>query len=110
MKVAELQIWEAPRELWLRSVLVVAILLLNVADVLTTQSILARGGQEMNPLSAWLIHNGILPHTKISVAAFIAVAAAACGTHRRVSSLLTVVAGFYAAVVTGNSVQLLLHG
>lgn len=110
MRVAELQIWEVPRELWLRSMLAVAILVLNVLDVLTTQTMLARGGTEMNPLSARLIENGILPHTKISVAAFIAVAALAAGAHRRVSNLLMMVASFYFVVVMGNSIQLILHG
>ncbi len=109
MRVAELPIWEEPRELWLRSMLVVAILLLNVLDVLTTQMSLARGGIELNPLSRWLIENEMLPHTKISVAAFIAVAAAAASTTRRVSSLLWMVAGFYAVVVSINGVQLLAH-
>ncbi|HEX6595603.1 MAG TPA: DUF5658 family protein [Acidimicrobiales bacterium] len=87
-----------------------AILVLNVLDVLTTQTMLARGGTEMNPLSARLIENGILPHTKISVAAFIAVAALAAGAHRRVSNLLMMVASFYFVVVMGNSIQLILHG
>jgi hypothetical protein len=107
--VAELQIWEEPRELWLRSMLVVAILLLNVLDVLTTQISLARGGIELNPLSQWLINQQMLPHAKISVAAFIAVAAAAAGTHRRVSNLLWMVTSFYAVVVGINAVQLLAH-
>lgn len=109
MRVAELQVWEAPRELWLRSMLVVAILFLNIADVFTTQTSLARGGVELNPLSAWLIDNGILAHTKVSVAAFIAVGAIAASSYRRVSGLLMMVAGFYAVVVGGNTVQLLMH-
>jgi hypothetical protein len=110
VRVAELQIWEEPRELWLRSMLVVAILVLNIADVLTTQSSLARGGIELNPLSGWLIHNGMLAHAKVSIAAFIGVAAAAASTRARVSNLLMMVAGFYLVVVAGNSIQLLLHG
>lgn len=109
MRVAELQLWEEPRELWLRSCLVVAILLLNVADVLTTQTMLGRGGAELNPVSGWLIQNGILAHAKLGVAAFIAVAAAAASTRRRVSNLLFMVAGFYFVVVFGNAVQLLRH-
>jgi hypothetical protein len=110
VRVAELQVWEEPRELWLRSTLVVAILVLNVLDVLTTHESLARGGQELNPLSGWLIQNGILAHTKISVAAFIGVAAIAASTRRRLSTLLMMVAGFYLVVVSGNSIQLLVHG
>ena len=110
MRVAELQIWEEPRELWLRSMLVVAILLLNIADVLTTRSSLARGGVELNPLSAWLIHNGILTNAKVAIAAFIGVAAAAASSRRRVSNLLFMVAGFYFVVVASNGIQLLLHG
>lgn len=110
MRVAELQVWEEPRELWLRSMLVVAILVLNVLDVLTTHASLARGGVELNPVSSWLIHNGILAHAKIGIAAFIAVAAVGASTRRRVSTLLMMVAGFYFVVVGGNAVQLLLHG
>ncbi len=109
VRVAELQIWEQPRELWLRSMLVVALLLLNVLDVLTTQMSLARGGVELNPLSQWLINQQLLPHAKISVSAFIAVAAAAAATHRRVSNLLWMVVGFYGVVVGINAVQLLAH-
>lgn len=110
MRAAELEIWEEPRELWLRSMLVVAILLLNVADVLTTNTVLARGGIEMNPLSRWLIDLGMLAHTKISVAAFIGVAAAAASTRRRVSNLLFMVAGFYFVVVASNALQLHFYG
>jgi hypothetical protein len=90
--------------------LVVAILLLNIFDVLTTQSALAKGGVELNPLSGWLISNGILAHAKVSVAAFIGVAAAAASNSKRVSNLLMMVAAFYGVVVAGNAIQLLLHG
>jgi hypothetical protein len=109
VRAAELPMWEEPRELWLRSMLVVVILALNILDVLTTQMSLTRGGIELNPLSGWLISNGILPHAKVSVAAFIAVAASAAGTHRRVSNLLFMVAGFYGVVVMINAVQLMAH-
>ena len=110
MRVAELQIWEAPRELWLRSMLVVAILVLNIGDIISTDMSMARGGQEVNPVSGWLIENGLLPHAKMSIIAFIAVAAVAVAAHRKVSNLLFMVAGFYFVVVGANSVQLLLHG
>jgi hypothetical protein len=110
VRVAELQLWEEPREHLLRSLCVVALLVFNVADVLTTQLMLARGGIEMNPLSAWLIDQGALAHTKISVVAFIAVAAAAASARRQVSTALAVVAGIYLAVVASNTVQLVLAG
>ncbi|MEW6153811.1 MAG: DUF5658 family protein [Actinomycetota bacterium] len=110
MRVAELQIWEAPREMWLRSMLVVAILVLNIGDIVSTEMSMARGGIEINPLSGWLIENGVLTHTKMSVVAFIAVAAAAAAGHRKVSNLLWMVAGFYFVVVGANTVQLLLYG
>jgi len=110
VRVAELEIWEVPRELLLRSMLAVSILVLNVLDVLTTHTMLARGGTEMNPVSARLIEIGILPHTKISLAAFIAVASLAAAGHRRVSNLLMMVACFYLVVVAGNSLQLIAHG
>jgi hypothetical protein len=109
VRVAELQLWEEAREQWLRSVLVVAILLLNMGDVITTQMSMARGGVEINPLSGWLIENGMLAHTKISVAAFIAVAAAAASTSWKVSKLLVMVAGFYFLFVGANVAQLLVH-
>jgi hypothetical protein len=109
VRAAELELWEEPRELWLRSMLVVVILVLNILDVVSTQMSLSRGGIELNPLSGWLISNGILAHAKLSVAAFIAVAASAAPTRRRVSSLLFMVAGFYGVVVMINAVQLMAH-
>lgn len=109
MRVAELQLWEEPRELWLRSMLVVAILLLNVADVITTQMSLARGGVELNPLSGWLIENGMLPHAKVALASFIVVGAIAAASGRRVSTLLMPVAAFYVIVVATNAVQLAIY-
>ncbi len=110
MRVAELQLWEAAREQWVRSVLVAAILLLNMGDVITTELSMARGGIELNPLSGWLIENGLLVEAKVSVVAFIAVAAAAASDQRRLSTALAIVAGFYSAVVGGNGLQLLLAG
>jgi hypothetical protein len=107
VRLAELQLWEAARELWLRSFLVVAILVLNVSDILTTQAALARGGVEVNPLSAWLIDLGLLAPAKIGLSAFIAVAAGAVSPHRRLSSRLALVAGIYLVVVMGNSLQLI---
>ncbi|MGH9279465.1 MAG: DUF5658 family protein [Acidimicrobiales bacterium] len=86
-----------------------AILLLNVADVITTQMSLARGGVELNPLSGWLIENGMLAHVKVAVAAFIVVAAIAAASRRRVSSLLMPVAALYVIVVATNATQLALH-
>ena len=109
MRMAELQLWEEARELWLRSFFVVAILVLNVGDVLTTQASLARGGVEVNPLSRWLIEYSLLAPAKIGLAAFIAVAAAAVPSGRRLSTRLAIVAGIYVAVVLGNSVQLIIH-
>lgn len=109
VRVAELQLWEEARELWLRSFLVVAILVLNIADVLTTQAVLARGGVEVNPLSAWLIEHDMLAPAKVGLSAFIAVAAAAAAAHRRLSTHLATVAGIYLAVVLGNAFQLLRH-
>ena len=109
MRVAELQLWEEPKELWLRSMLVVMILLLNVADVITTQMSLARGGVELNPVSGWLIQNGMLPHVKVAVAAFIVVGAIAATNRRRVSTLLAPVVALYVIVVATNGIQLALH-
>ena len=107
MRTAELQLWEEARELWLRSVFGVAILFLNLGDLITTQMSLSRGGVEINPLSRWLIDNGILAPTKIGLAAFIVVAALAASSRRRHSSALAAVAGIYVAVVSVNSLQLL---
>ena len=107
MRLAELQLWEGVRELWLRSFLVVMILILNIGDVLTTEAVLARGGTEVNPLSAWLIEQNMLAPAKIGLCAFIAVAAASVAAHRRLSPRLAVVAGLYLIVVLGNSFQLL---
>lgn len=108
VRVADLQLWEEAKEQWLRSVFVVAILLLNMGDIFTTEMSMARGGTEINPLSAWLIENGLLISAKVAVIAFIAVAAAAASTQRRLSTPLAMVAAFYLAVVAGNGLQLLL--
>lgn len=110
MRVTHLQLWEEPREQWLRSVLVVSLIFLNVADVLTTQMVLARGGSELNPVSSWLIAQGLLPSVKLAVAAFIAVAVAAVPGVRKVSSVLAPVVAAYAAVVFSNTAQLILAG
>ncbi|MCA1691611.1 MAG: DUF5658 family protein [Acidimicrobiales bacterium] len=107
--MAELQLWEESREQWRRSLLVVAILVLNLGDIITTEMSMARGGVEINPVSGWLIAQGILAPTKIALVAFIAVAAAAASSRRRLSTRLAMVAGFYVAVVAGNGLQLLLH-
>lgn len=107
MRLAELQLWEEARELWLRSFLATAILILNVGDVLTTNAVLARGGVEVNPLSAWLIEQNMLASAKIGLAAFIVVGAAAVAGHRRLSDRLAIVAAVYLAVVMGNSLQLI---
>lgn len=109
MRAAKLPLWEEPRELWLRSMLVGAILLLNVADVITTQMALARGGTELNPLSGWLIENGMLAHVKVAVAAFIVVGAIAAARGRQVSTLLAPVTALYVVVVGTNAVQLALR-
>lgn len=109
MRLAELQLWEEPRELWLRSFLVVTILILNLGDILTTQAALARGGIELNPVSGWLIQNQLLAPAKIGLSSFIAVAATAVSSHRRLSTRLAIVAGIYVAVVLGNSLQLIFH-
>ncbi|MGH9225871.1 MAG: DUF5658 family protein [Acidimicrobiales bacterium] len=87
-----------------------AILVLNIGDIISTDMSMARGGQEVNPVSGWLIENDLLPHAKMSIIAFIAVAAVAAHAHRKISNLLFMVAGFYFVVVGANSVQLLLHG
>lgn len=107
MRVAELQFWDIPREMYLRTMLGVAILVLNVADVLTTQMTMARGAVEVNPLSAWLIEHGMLAPTKIAVAAFIAVAASAVSGRRKLIVPLSVVAAIYFAVVMSNSMTLI---
>jgi hypothetical protein len=109
VRVAELQFWDIPREMYLRTMLGVAILVLNVADVLTTQMTMARGAVEVNPISAWLIEHGILAPTKIAVAAFIAVAALAVSGRRRLLVPLSAVAGIYTAVVISNSLQLVAY-
>ena len=106
MFVAELQLWEQPREYWLRSLAIVSIFLLNVADVITTQMMLARGGTELNPLSAWLIDNGALVTAKMALVSFIAVAAAAASPVRRLSHPLGIVASIYVIVVALNTFQL----
>jgi len=107
IRVAELPLWEATREQWLRSTLAVALLLLNLADVLSTRTVLAMGGTEVNPLSRWLIDQGLLAPVKVLIVGFVAVAAHAASTRRQVSAALGAVVAIYAGVVASNVLQIL---
>lgn len=105
-RMADLQLWEGVRELWLRSTLAGLLLVLNVADVLTTRVLLDMGGLEANPLSAWLIEMGMLAPVKVLVVGFIAVAAQACSVRHRFSVAMGVAAFIYTGVVASNLVQI----
>lgn len=106
IRLAELQLWEVVRELWLRSALAGLLLALNIADVITTQTLLGMGGIEANPLSAWLIEHQMLGPVKVLVVGFIAVAAQACSARRPVSAALGVATFIYAGVVSSNLIQI----
>lgn len=107
MYAAELHLPHVLREHWIRSVLVTALFLLNMADVFTTQMVLNRGGIELNPLSAWLIEQGLLAHAKVAVVSVIAVLAGIHSAAHRMGPALGAVTVAYIAVVASNGAQLL---
>jgi hypothetical protein len=87
----------------------IALLLLNVADLVITFIVLGRGGVELNPLSAWLIEQKLIIPIKIGICLWIAFSV--FFLERSVNKLqfkvLAVVTGIYAFVVTWNCVMLL---
>lgn len=88
-----------------RSVTLVAVLalaVLNVADVLTTRLILAHGAVEADPLSALLLQGGALLWAKVLILAALFVAVLTRRPRVGVMALACGAAGMYATAVVSN--------
>lgn len=72
--------------------------ILGVADWVTTQKVLERGGTELNPVAAILLDVGLLLPTKIGLAAIVIVLA----SRSQKSAHLIVVIGLYVIIVAWN--------
>ncbi|MHB8671736.1 MAG: DUF5658 family protein [Acidimicrobiales bacterium] len=85
-----------------------ALLVLNLADLATTGTVLRAGGLEANPVSAWLMAHGALMLAKIAVVSVVGVLAVRLVDRRRAAMGLWVTVGIYLTVVLHNVVQLAL--
>ena len=83
-----------------------AILLLNLADVITTHRILGLGGRELNPVAGWLLANGWLLAAKLGLVLLITVLVAIAPRRRWIVPALWLMTGFYAAVIAFHAAQL----
>lgn len=90
-----------------RFTLAVAILLLQVADLVTTGQMAAAGGREANPLAAWLLAADRLVEAKVLLAGFVGVLLLVAPMRRRVRQAIWMVVTFYATVVAVHVAQLL---
>ncbi len=89
---------------------VVALVVLNGADLLTTHFVLANGGQETNPLMAPIIDGWLVP-VVAKCLALMAVAlcvAARPAKSRLVDWALVITTGWYGGVVAWNTVVIVL--
>jgi len=84
-----------------------AILVLNVADVATTHRILGLGGRELNPVAGWLLANGWLVASKLSLVGVIALLVALAPPRRWIGSALWLMAALYGSVVAFHLAQLI---
>lgn len=89
--------------------LAVALMVLNVADVLLTRGVLARGGVELNPLMRNLMAGVAAPLAlKVAVCAVAGVLLLCCPPRSRVAEPAAVVlVGVYVAIVAWNALLLL---
>lgn len=87
---------------------VVALLVLNLADLVTTGTVLRAGGLEANPLSAWLMAHGALMVAKLAVVGVVGILAIRLVDRRRAALGLWVTVGIYLTVVLHNAVLLAL--
>jgi hypothetical protein len=81
----------------------VALVVLNALDVLSTVAVLAAGGTEGNPLMRPLI-DGVWPAiiVKSLVLVVVAVLLGRCSNSRRIRVMMAVTTGWYIAVVSWN--------
>lgn len=86
---------------------IVLLALLNVADVVTTELMLARGGIELNPIADYLIGSNTALVAKLALVVMLAVHVIRRGPRVITLCLLWLVTGMYVMVVIVNGTQLL---
>lgn len=96
-----------PPDLRGRFTLAMAIVLLQVADIVTTLHMAAAGGREANPLAAWLLATDRLVEAKLLLAGFVGVLLLVAPMRRRAQQAIWMVVTFYGAVVAIHLAQLL---
>lgn len=87
-------------------VAVVILGILNVADVVITRLLLARGGTELNPLADRLLASNTALVVKLGIVAMLAVQLARARPQLPVVCLAWLVVGVYSVVVTIDGSQL----
>jgi hypothetical protein len=97
----------APPDLRGRFTVAVSLILLQVADIVTTAHMAAAGGRERNPIAAWLLATDRLVEAKVLLAGFVGVLLLVAPMRRRAHQALWMVVTFYAAVVATHLAQLL---
>ena len=85
------------------------LLVLNIADVMTTHRILGMGGRELNPVAGWLLANGMLLAAKIALVVIAGALAVAAGARRWVVPALWGMAAFYGSIIAFHMTQLALR-
>lgn len=95
-----------PIDLAGRFTIAVCVILLNVADLVTTRMLLDAGGRETNPVALHLLERGMLEVTKIGAAGFVGVLVLVAPLARRCEQALWAVVVVYTAVLTFHLVQL----
>lgn len=95
---------EVPRSELRRAAAVggVALIALNIADVVLTRLVLAQGGVELNPVADWLLANNAALVVKLAIVAVLWARFARRGPELVTVCLLWLVAGVYACVVVVN--------
>ncbi len=94
---------EDPRELRRAGLLAIGLLaVLNVADVLVTQLVVRRGGEEMNPLVRDLLESNGALGLKLAIVALLAVDFLFRRPRLVILCALWLVVGFYMAIITIN--------
>jgi hypothetical protein len=83
------------------------LVILSVADVVTTRALQSRGGIEVNPVGRWLIGHGLLGQAKFAAIALLASLLVLARPRRWIPHALWFVGGIYTAVIGIHLAQLL---
>lgn len=89
-----------------RFVLAMVIIVMNVADVATTQMLIDQGSYEANPIANHFIQQGNLTEVKVGVAGLVGVLMLVAPLRRRAESLLAFACVAYGTVLAWHLVQL----